>query len=99
MSTGEDVLDQLIGDQTGVVVALAIIVATNSTSRSQQVIGELAQDGGTQHEFPRSIEGAGAVFLQYGWRWCYQYQTLKELGVTVSISDHKGYAEAMSYRD
>src|SRR5579872_1960091 len=44
VSAAEDVLYQFVSNQTGVVVALHIVIVLNDTARGEQVIGELADD-------------------------------------------------------
>src|SRR5947209_5997311 len=58
VSAAENVLDQFVGNQAGVVIALNIVVVLDGAARGQQVIDKLANDGRAQYYLQSRVERA-----------------------------------------
>ncbi len=99
MCAGVNVFNVVVGDQAGIVKALAVIIAPHGRSRREQAIDELAENRGTQHQFPGHIQSSWCLFLQHRGERGYQYEALEQFGITISVSDDAGARQTVSNHD
>src|SRR5579875_629017 len=93
--TGVDVLNQFVGDEARIVVALHIIITTNGLARAKHVVDELTDDRHAQHKARGSAQRSRHGLLQDRWWRRQQDQTLEELWMTEGVGDNIGAGQAV----
>src|SRR2546421_247886 len=96
---GINIFNQFVSDQARIVIALAVIVPTNSRARSQHIIDRLTNNWQAQRKLHNTTQWSRRVLSQYKRRWCHQHKAIIEPWMTISIRNHKSTGHTMRHHD